>query len=230
MFDYLVEEVLAHLTEPERRFLLQTSILDRMSADLCEVVTGQRASGLMLERLERANLFVVALDDRRQWYRYHHLFAEVLRVRLHAEYPDQVGVLHRRASDWFAANGMYSEAVGHALSAEDWQRAADLLERAGEAVEDGSRAGAWFTHAQALPDGLIRGRPALAVWYAYALLGRGDLEAAGTYVADAERLLATASSPAGQASPGSGPVQAEEPSVVAGQDRGGPGLPGAGPR
>ena len=210
VFDYLVEEVLAHLTDQERRFLLQTSILDRMTADLCEVVTGQRASALMLERLERANLFVVALDDRRHWYRYHHLFAEVLRVRLHAEHPDQVRVLHRRASDWYAANGMHSEAVGHALSAEEYERAAELLERAGQAVEDGSHAGAWFTHAQALPDGLIRARPALAVWYAYALLGRGDLEAAGTYVADAERLLATASSPAGQAPPGSGPVEAEE--------------------
>ena len=210
VFDYLVEEVLAHLPEPERAFLLQTSILDRMCAELCEVVTGQRASGLMLERLERANLFVVALDDRRQWYRYHHLFADVLRVRLHAEHPEQVGVLHRRASDWFAANGMYSEAVGHALSADDYERAADLLERVGEAVEDGSHAGAWFTHAQVLPDGLIRARPALAVWYAYALLGRGDLESAGTYVADAERLLAMAPSPAEQASDGSGPVEEQE--------------------
>jgi LuxR family maltose regulon positive regulatory protein len=105
---------------------------------------------------------------------------------------------------------MYSEAVGHALSAQDWQRAAELLERSGEAVEDGSHAGAWFTHAQALPDGLIRARPALGVWFAYALLGRGHLEAAGTYVADAERLLATASSPAGPAPYGSGSVQSEE--------------------
>jgi LuxR family maltose regulon positive regulatory protein len=210
VFDYLVEEVLAHLTEPERAFLLQTSILDRMSAELCEVVTEQRASGLMLERLERANLFVVALDDRRQWYRYHHLFADVLRVRLNVEHPENVGVLHRRASDWFAANGMDSEAVWHALSAQDWHRAAELLERAGHAVEDASHAGAWFTHAQALPDGVIRGRPVLAVWYAYALLGRGDLEAAGTYVADAERLLATAPPPAGQALDGSGPPEAEE--------------------
>ncbi len=210
VFDYLVQEVLAHLTEPERAFLLRTSVLDRMCADLCDVVTGQRAGGPMLERLERANLFVVALDDRRQWYRYHHLFADVLRVRLHADHPDQVGALNRRASDWFAANGMYSEAVGHALSAQDWQRAAELLERSGDAVEDGSHAGAWFTQAQALPDGLIRARPALAVWYAYALLGRGDLEAAGTYVADAERLLATVSSPAGQASDGCGSVDEQE--------------------
>ena len=210
VFDYLVEEVLAHLTEEERRFLLQTSILDRLSPELCEMVTGQRASGLMLERLERANLFVVALDDRRQWYRYHHLFAEVLSVRLRAEHPEQVGVLHRRASDWFAANGMNSEAVGHALSAEDHERAADLLERSGDAVEDSSHAGAWFAYAQALPDGLIRARPTLAVWYAYALIGRGDLDAAGTHVADAEQLLATASSPEGQAPSGFGPMAAEE--------------------
>ncbi|HYN55829.1 MAG TPA: hypothetical protein VES03_01405, partial [Motilibacterales bacterium] len=210
VFDYLVEEVLAHLTETERSFLVQTSILDRMSADLCDAVTGHRASGPMLERLERANLFVVALDDRRHWYRYHHLFAEVLRMRLHAERPDQVGVLNRRASDWFVANGMPSEAVGHALAAGDWPRAAELLERAGEAVEDGAHAGVWFAHAQALPGGLIRSRPALAVWYAYALLGRGDLEAAGTYLADAERLLATTSSPAGQVSSAAGPLEEEE--------------------
>ena len=211
VFDYMVEEVLAHLTEPERRFLLRTSILDRLSAELCEAVTGERASGLMLERLEWANLFIVALDDRRHWYRYHHLFADVLRVRLHAEHPNQVVVLHRRASEWFAANGMRSEAVGHALSAEDYQWAAELLERAGDAVEDGAHAGAWFTHAQALPDAWIRARPVLAVWYAYALIGRGDLDLAGTYVADAERLLATASSPrAGQAPSGAGPVEAEE--------------------
>ncbi len=210
VFDYLMEEVLAHLSEPERAFLVQTSILDRMRADLCEVVTGQQDSGLMLERLERANLFLVALDDRRHWYRYHHLFSEVLRVRLHAEHPDQVGVLHRRASDWFAANGMNSEAVGHALAADEYERAADLLERAGEAVEDGSHVGAWFTYAQALPDGLVRARPALAVWFAYALLGRGDLDTAGTYVADAERLLATESPRAGQAPSGSGPVKSED--------------------
>lgn len=199
VFDYLVQEVLDNLAAPERRFLVATCILDRMTAGLCEAVTGQQACGLILEGLERANLFVLALDDRRQWYRYHHLFAEVLQVRLHAEQPDQVAVLHRRASDWFAANGMHSEAVGHALSAGDHERAAELLERSGEAVEDGSHAGAWFTHARELPDGLIRARPALAVWYAYALLGRGDLESAETYLADAERLLATASSRVGQA-------------------------------
>ncbi|HYN57636.1 MAG TPA: hypothetical protein VES03_10610, partial [Motilibacterales bacterium] len=119
-------------------------------------------------------------------------------------------MLHRRASDWFAGNGMYSEAVGHALSAQDWPRAAELLERAGEAVEDGAHAGVWFAHAQALPDGLIRARPTLAVWFAYALLGRGDLEAAGSHLADAERLVATASSPAGQAPSGDRPEEAAE--------------------
>ena len=190
VFDYLVEEVLAHRSQDERRFLLQTSILEQLDGDLCDAVTGQGEGGQVLERLERGNVFVVALDDQRRWYRYHHLFADVLLARLHAEFPDQVAGLHRRASDWFDAAQMPVVAIGHALSAGDLDRAAELLERAGEAVDRSSRAGTWLSQARVLPDGLIRARPALAVWYAYALLGTGDLEAAASYLADAEGLLA----------------------------------------
>lgn len=185
VFDYLVEEVLAGRPEGERRFLLQTSILERLCGDLCDAVTGQRHGAQVLQRLERGNVFVVALDDQRRWYRYHHLFADVLRVRLQAEFPDQVAGLHRRASDWLATAGMPVEAIGHALPAGDLAGAADLLERSGAAVEDGSRAGTWLSQARALPDELICARPALAVWYAYALLGTGDLEAAEAHVSEA---------------------------------------------
>ncbi len=190
VFDYLVDEVLAHRSQDERLFLLQTSILEKLDGDLCDAVTGQRDGGQVLERLDRGNVFVVALDDQRRWYRYHHLFADVLRARLNAEFPDQVEGLHRRASDWFDAAQMPVEAIGHALSAGDLDRAAELLERAGEAVDRSSRAGTWLSQARVLPDGLIRARPALAVWYAYALLGTGDLEAAASYLADAEGLMA----------------------------------------
>jgi LuxR family maltose regulon positive regulatory protein len=98
--DYLVEEVLQHQSESVRNFLLQTSILGRLSGPLCEAVTGQEESNALLEALERNNLFVIPLDNKRYWYRYHHLFGDVLRVHLIEEQPDLVPHLHKRASEW----------------------------------------------------------------------------------------------------------------------------------
>jgi LuxR family maltose regulon positive regulatory protein len=190
VFDYLVEEVLRGRPDRERRFLLRTAVLDRLNGDLCDAVTQQRDGDQMLEHLERANLFVVALDDRRRWYRYHHLFADVLRARLLVELPDQVPALHRRASDWLEENGFRLDAIRHALRAGDVERAADLIELAGPVVEESSQAALWIDLARALPDELVRTRPVLSVWYAYALLGRGDLETAETRLTDAERRLA----------------------------------------
>src|SRR6266699_1452142 len=106
ILDYLVEEVLTRQPEPVRSFLLQTAILDRLSGSLCDAVTGQEKGNVRLEALERGNFFVVALDDTRHWYRYHHLFAEVLSAHLLAEQPDQVATLHRRASEWYERNGL----------------------------------------------------------------------------------------------------------------------------
>ena len=120
--DYLAEEVLDRQPDDVRRFLLDTSILDRMNGPLCDAVTGQSAGKATLEQLERANMFLVPLDDRRQWYRYHHLFADVLRSHLADSGADQ-SVLHRRASDWFAANDQVEEAIRHALAAGDTTRA-----------------------------------------------------------------------------------------------------------
>jgi LuxR family transcriptional regulator, maltose regulon positive regulatory protein len=115
--DYLVEEVLQRQPDQIRSFLLQTSILDRLSGPLCNAVTGQDGGKAMLEALERGNLFVVPLDDRRRWYRYHHLFADVLHARLLDEQPNRVPDLHRRASAWYERNGERSEAIRHALAA-----------------------------------------------------------------------------------------------------------------
>jgi LuxR family maltose regulon positive regulatory protein len=126
--DYLVEEVLQRQPERIRSFLLQTSILDRLSGPLCDAVTGQEDGRGMLEVLERGNCFVVSLDDKRHWYRYHHLFAEVLYAHLMGEQPDQVPTLHRRASEWYEQNGLSADAIRHELAAEDFERAADLVE------------------------------------------------------------------------------------------------------
>jgi LuxR family maltose regulon positive regulatory protein len=187
--DYLVEEVLQRQPQRVRSFLLQTAILDKLCGALCDAITGQKHGKGMLELLERDNLFVVPLDEERQWYRYHHLFADVLQAHLLEEQPDQLHALHRRASDWYEENGSRSDAIRHALCAEDFGWAADLIELAGPMTEDSSQAATWFKWARALPDELIRSRPVLGVWFAWALLGSGELEAAEARLRDAERWL-----------------------------------------
>ena len=128
--DYLVEEVLDRQPEDVRDFLLGTAILERLTGPLCDAVTETSGGGQMLESLERRNLFVVPLDDQRRWYRYHHLFADVLQAHLLGEHPDRVAGLHRRASTWFQDADEPLDAVRHALAAGDVARAADLVELA----------------------------------------------------------------------------------------------------
>ena len=164
--DYLVEEVLQRQPEPVRSFLLQTSILDRLNGPLCDAVTGQQGGKARLEALERGNFFVVPLDDKRHWYRYHHLFADVLHMHLMAEQPDQVPALHRRASEWYEQNGSAADAIRHALAAEDFERAADLIELAVPAMRRSRQEATLLGWLKALPDELVRARPVLSVDYA----------------------------------------------------------------
>jgi LuxR family transcriptional regulator, maltose regulon positive regulatory protein len=187
--DYLVEEVLQRQPEWVRRFLLQTSILDRMCGPLCDAVTDQDDARGVLEALERANLFVVPLDDKRQWYRYHHLFRDVLQARLMGEQPDRLPDLHRRASEWCEQNGLPADAIRHALAAEDFERAAGLVELAWSAMHRSYQDATWLGWVKALPDELVRARPVLSVGYAWALLSAGDLEAGEGRLRDAERWL-----------------------------------------
>ena len=188
VLDYLVEEVLQHQPEHVRWFLSQTALLDRLTGPLCDAVTGQEDGSGTLEALERGNLFVIPLDDTRQWYRYHHLFAEVLQARLREEHPEQVPALHRRASAWYEQNGLRSDAIRHALIAEDFGRAAGLVELESRAMlttrQDETLRG-WL---KALPDELVRARPVLSAYYAVALLAH-DLEASEDRLRDAERSL-----------------------------------------
>jgi len=190
ILDYLVEEVLQRQPEHVRNFLLQTAILDRLSSQLCDAVTGQEDGRGMLEALERGNLFVIPLDDQRQWYRYHHLFADVLQAHLTEAQPDRVATLHWRASAWYEQNGLRSDAIRHALAAKDFERAAGLIELAWPAAEEGSiQPATWLGWVRTLPDELVHARPVLNVGYAYALLGSGELEAAEARLKDAERWL-----------------------------------------
>ena len=187
--DYLVEEVLQRQPAPVRNFLLQTSVLSRLSGALCEVVTGQGDGPAMLEALDRGNLFLVALDDRRRWYRYHHLFAEVLRARLFDEQPDRIPALHRRASEWFEQNGERAEAIHHALAGEHFARAADLVELALPALHPGKQEATARRWMAALPDELFEARPVLSVGYVGALMATGETEGVEALLRSAERWL-----------------------------------------
>ena len=184
--DYLVEEVLQRQPASVRSFLLQTSILDRLSGPLCDAVTDQGEGKVLLEALERSNLFVIPLDDKRHWYRYHHLFADVLQAHSMEEQPDLVPTLHQRASKWYEQNGLPTDAIRHALAAEDFERAAALVELAAPTMFTGGQETSLFGWLKALPDELAPSRPVLSVWHAWASLFSGELEAAEARLRDAE--------------------------------------------
>jgi LuxR family maltose regulon positive regulatory protein len=199
--DYLVEEVLHLQPEPVRRFLLQTSILARMTGSSTDAVTGETGGKATLEQLDRKNLFVVALDDQRQQYRYHHLFGDVLLARLMDESPDLVSTLHRRASAWCEEHDEPGEAIRHALHAGDVERAADLIEQAMPALRSRREDGAMLEWLQALPDDLIASRPVLSVHYAGVLIDRGRIQGAERRLSDAERWLETSADLAARPGP-----------------------------
>jgi LuxR family maltose regulon positive regulatory protein len=189
--DYLAEEVLQRQPDQVRTFLLQTSILSRLSGSLCDAVTGLDGGRAMLDALDRGNLFLIPLDDRRRWYRYHNLFADVLRARLLDAQSDDVPGLHRRASAWYEQNGERVEAIGHSMAGEDVARAADLIELAIPGLRRGRQDATLRRLLEALPDELFRIRPVLSVGYAGALMVRGEVEGVEARLQDAERWLDT---------------------------------------
>ncbi|MEM8533038.1 MAG: LuxR C-terminal-related transcriptional regulator, partial [Chloroflexota bacterium] len=193
VLDYLVEEVLSRQPEHIQTFLLYTSILNRLSGRLCEALLNDSTTSgqVTLEYLERANLLVVPLDDQRQWYRYHHLFADVLQTRLMQEHVQHVPMLHQRASTWYEHHGLPADAIYHAFAAKDFERAAGLIELAGITMRSIKQEATMLGWVKQLPDQLIRTRPVLSVVTAWALLDGGELEAAESRLQDAERWLNT---------------------------------------
>ena len=196
--DYLVEEVLARQPEALRTFLLQTSILDRMCGPLCDAVTSRDDGQEALEYLEHANLFVIPLDEDRRWYRYHHLFTDVLRQRLRETDAHLLPELHQRASVWFERQGLATEAVHHALEANDIERAAALIEDIGLSVMLPGQVFTLLGWLDKLSDAVVRWRPALCIVHAAALMFAGKPEAAEARLDDAERDV-QADAPADQA-------------------------------
>ena len=198
VLDYLIEEVLEQQPADIQVFLLQTAILGRLAGSLCDALTGQDNGRATLEYLERANLFIVPLDEERHWCRYHHLFADLLRQRLRQNHQDQIPGLHRRASEWYEQEDLPSEAIRHAMAAEDHGRAAELAELAWPAWSETYRSLAWLDWVKELPEELVHARPVLSMAYAFALLSAGRLEDAEIKLTVVEQWLGSAADTSGR--------------------------------
>ncbi|HEV2824664.1 MAG TPA: helix-turn-helix transcriptional regulator, partial [Actinomycetota bacterium] len=190
VLDYLTEEVLARQPDHLVRFLLETSVLERLSGPLCDAVTGHTDSQRHLEQAERANLFLVPLDEVRRWWRYHHLFADLLRARLQQQQPERVPELHASAAAWSEQHGLVDDAVRHALAAGDAVWAARLIEGHFDAMLWRSEDVTFRRWLEALPAELVRSRPRLCLAQAHGALLSGRLEAVEPHLADAERASA----------------------------------------
>jgi LuxR family maltose regulon positive regulatory protein len=193
ILDYLIEEVFQQQSAEVQDFLLKTSILDRFTAPLCDAIVEQDGilpydAQAMLERLDQANLFIIPLDHERQWYRYHRLFADLLRHRLDmACGKEHVALLHAQASQWYETNGFPADAVHHALAGRDWERAATLISDASGSLMSRGEVMTVVGWLQALPDKVVRARPQLCLECSWPLILTGQLEAAESYLAQAEQ-------------------------------------------
>ena len=203
ILDYLFEEILAQQPAEINHFLIWTSLLERLTADLCNAVTGRSDSGELLRALERSNLFVVPLDPLREWYRYHHLFAELLRHQLHLQPDDPEKTIHQRACEWFEAAGSLEDAIRHAIAAQDWPCAARLIiQCGGERLSHGefSTLISWFGK---LPQEIVFAQPALCLTFAWAFLLTSQFDSAKALLDQAENLIPPET-------PGQGPLAAAQ--------------------
>ncbi len=176
--DYMAEEVMANQSPEMRDFLCRTAVCDRFSADLCATLTGRADSRAILDQLESANLFLVALDDERTWYRYHRLFAEFLRAQLSDDERDK---LHLTASHWFEQTGSVAEAIRHATAAHALDRATDLVHKNGESLVKNGRFTLLLDWVNAMPDEIVRNNSVLSARKAYFMYLRGQIDEAERY-------------------------------------------------
>ena len=188
--DYLTEEILQRQPQEVRSFLLDTSILDKLSGPLCDAVTLRQDSEEMLTRLERGNLFIIPLDEDRQWYRYHRLFADALRSRLQREDPERGLVLHERAGRWYEGQKLAAEAVEHALASEVYEWAADLIERATATIWQRGELETLLRWLRALPSDILRTRPRLILIEAWSEFLADHFDAVERYLRQVEELIA----------------------------------------
>ncbi len=203
VLDYLVEEVLDRQPDEVRAFLLDTCLPDQLTGGLCDALTGRSDGKPMLENLDRENLFVVPLDDERRWYRYHHLFADALRVRLTARRAERVAELHAAASRWLAENGLLEDAVRHAIANGDHEHTADLIELAEADLRRRRQDRTLRDWLATLPDDVVRRRPLLACFVGWSRLSEGDFGGVEAWLDAAEAGLDTTPPPT---IPGTGPL------------------------
>ena len=177
VLDYLAEEVLERQDEQLRTFLLETSVLERLSGPLCDAVTGRGGSQALLEEAEREGLFLIPLDELRGWWRYHHLFADLLRARLQQERPGRAAQLHRNAAAWYAGHGLADDAVGHAAAAGEMLWAARIIEQHFDLIHrirgEVATIDRWLS---ALPADVVRSRPRLLLAQAHMAADSGHPE------------------------------------------------------
>jgi LuxR family transcriptional regulator, maltose regulon positive regulatory protein len=215
VLDYLSEEVLDRQPEGVRAFLLETSILERLSGPLCDAVTGRSDGQDMLEGLERANLFLVPLDEERRWFRFHHLFGELLRVRLHRAEPARVADLHRRAAAWCEHHGLLGDAIRHASASGDAVWATRLVEQhLNETLhrQEGALLERWLSQ---LPQAAVRSRPALCLAQGLMELFLGRLDSVQRLLEQAERAFDAGQGPWEFGAPSEGGMVAEVPAAIA---------------
>src|SRR6266566_8460953 len=165
ILDYVQEEILEPLPQKQQRFLLHTSVLDRMNAEICQALTGEPASQAILEEMERANLFLIPLDEERRWYRFHTLFREVLLARLQATQPEQITRLHQEAALWYQRQGWLHEAIPHALATREYPFVAALLEECVERLSQQGELQTLLTWIKQIPVEVLRAYPRLATTY-----------------------------------------------------------------
>ncbi len=189
ILDYLSEEVLSRQPQSVQSFLLQTSMLNRLSAPLCDAVTGRSDGQIMLKQIEHGNLFLIPLDDERFWYRYHHLFGDMLRRQLQQSNPDLVTDLHRRASQWFERNGWVTEALEHALLSQDTHEAARLVQQTVEEITLAGQAYTILRWMDTLSEAVVRTHPRLCVYHAAVLMFTNQLKASETWLHAAEQAV-----------------------------------------
>ena len=177
VIDYLIDEVMSIQPEDLQAFLCQTSILDRFCAPLCDSALEITTSRQILSKLEGANLFLIPLDDERNWYRYHHLFADFLEQRLYEREPERIPELHLRASQWYEDEGLIDEAIQYALKAEDYECATRLVDQIAADLVVRRESNKLLKLVNQLPHNLCQDYPMLCIWHAWALLFLGQLEA-----------------------------------------------------
>jgi LuxR family maltose regulon positive regulatory protein len=189
VFDYLIDEVFDGLSSEIRDFLLKTSILDRMCAPQCDFILEQHNSQQLLEQLERMNLFVMPLDDQRSWYRYHHLFTELLRQLMKQSFPELMPNLHQKAREWYQHNDLIREAIYHGMAGADMDQVVNLIEgHIFEVLEqrDMILLTQWL---ERIPPEILRSRPWLNVAYARVLIASGSPDEVTSHLSNAEASL-----------------------------------------